>query len=54
MSKSQLTLWIPDNLEEKIRETSLSLQTNRQGAIIHILQSYYQKELTESSAKALQ
>ena len=54
MIKNQLTLWIPENLEKKIRETSLSLQTNRQGAIIHILQSYFSKKLTESSAKALQ
>jgi len=52
--KTQLTLWIPEDLEKKIRDTSLSLETNRQGAIIHILQSYFLKELTESSAIEMQ
>jgi len=52
--KTQITLWIEESLETKIRDTAHSLQTNRQGAINHILQSYFQKVLSESSAKALQ
>ena len=52
--KTQITLWINDKLEQQIRNTAHSLHTNRQGAINHILQSYFQKELSESSAKLMQ
>ena len=50
----QITLRISDDIDEKLRETGHSLQTNRQGAISHILQMYYMKEYSSDSAKILQ
>lgn len=52
--KTQVTLWLPEDIEQKVKKTSLSLETNRQGAILHILEMYYQKEYSPDSAKLLQ
>ena len=54
MVKQQLTLFVEDEIEEKLRETAHSLRTNRQGAINHILQMYFQKEFSQSSVNGLQ
>jgi len=51
--KLQMTLWIDENLESQIKKTATNLQTNRQGAISHILQMYYKKEYLLDSAKQL-
>jgi len=52
--KTQLTLWIEDATLRKVNQTAVSLQTNRQGAIKHILEMYYQKQYSKSSAKEMQ
>jgi len=52
--KTQLTLWLENKTLKKLAETAHSLQTNRQGAIKHILDMYYQKEYSLTSAKELQ
>jgi len=52
--KTQVTLWIEDKTLKKIIETAVSLQTNRQGAIKHILEMYYQKQYSKSSAQEMQ
>jgi len=52
--KSQLTLWLEDATIDKITETAHSLKTNRQGAIKHILEMYYVKVYSKSSAKEMQ
>jgi len=52
--KSQLTLWLETSTISKLSDTAHSLKTNRQGAIKHILEMYYQKVYSESSAKEMQ
>jgi len=49
----QLTLRIPEFYDKKLRLLGAQLpeQTNRQGAINHILNLYFNKELSQSSAK---
>jgi len=48
-----MTLWIDEDLESQIKITARNLETNRQGAINHILQMYYKKEYLLDSAKQL-
>jgi hypothetical protein len=49
---TQLTLRIPEFYDSKLRLLGAELpnQTNRQGAINHILNLYFSKELSQSSA----
>jgi len=48
-----MTLWIDQDLESQIKKTAQNLQTNRQGAINHILQMYYKKDLLIDTAEIL-
>jgi len=48
-----MTLWLDEELESQIKRTAQNLETNRQGAITHILQMYYKKEYLLDSAKQL-
>ena len=49
---TQLTLRIPEFYDSKLRMLGAQLpnQTNRQGAINHILNLYFTKELSQTSA----
>lgn len=51
----QLTLRIPEYYDRKLREIGITQEppTNRQGAINHILNLYFQKEFSQSSAEKL-
>jgi len=50
---TQLTLRIPEYYDAKLRVLGAELinQTNRQGAINHILNLYFSKELSQSNAE---
>jgi len=50
---TQLTLRIPEYYDMKLRVLGAELpnQTNRQGAINHILNLYFSKELSQSNAE---
>jgi len=48
-----MTLWLDENLESQIKSTAQNLETNRQGAINHILEMYYKKDFLLETAKIL-
>lgn len=52
---TQLTLRIPEYYDAKLRLLGAELpnQTNRQGAINYILNLYFSKELSQSSAQEM-
>lgn len=52
---TQLTLRIPETYDSKLRILGAELpnQTNRQGAINHILNLYFSKELSQTIANEM-
>lgn len=49
----QVTLRVTENMDKKLRTLGAELVSNRQGAINHILDLYFSKELSQSSAEEL-